>query len=393
MAIFVVRTLRHGAVAMHEIEAGDAAEARSRCPQDAVVLGVRRKGGFGRCTRAPKFALGLFLQELSTLLDAGLVLIEALEALREQAGGEKEAGGILGKLLAEMYQGRPLSRALAAQPRVFPPLLVATVESSEGSGQLPMALQRFQHYELRIEQIRKRITGALLYPGVVMSVGALILLFMAFMVIPRFSTVFESMREPPATARAMLWWSCLVKLHGATLLAAVAVSVAAALAVLRTAAVRAAAMRAMWRIPKLKDICHLFVLARFYRTVGLLLMGGTPLIEALALAGKILPPDYAARLALALEQVRAGRGASVVLAEHRLTTSVAARLLRVGEQGGDLGGMCERIAHFHDGALDRAIEMFSKIFEPILMLGVGAMVGTVVVLLYMPIFQLADSVN
>jgi general secretion pathway protein F len=99
------------------------------------------------------------------------------------------------------------------------------------------------------------------------------------------------------------------------------------------------------------------------------------------------------RLMPALEQLRAGRSASEVLTRHGLTTSVAERLLRVGEQSGDLGGMCERIAHFHDGALDRAIEMFSKIFEPILMLGVGAMVGTIVVLLYMPIFELAGSVS
>ncbi|WP_232440302.1 type II secretion system F family protein [Burkholderia ubonensis] len=334
----------------------------------------------------------MFLQELSTLLDAGLVLIEAIEALREKAN-DSAAAEILGKVLATMYEGQPFSKALAAQPLVFPPLLVATVESSEGSGQLPVALQRFQHYEVRLEQIKKRVTGALVYPCVVLTVGAVIMLFMAFMVIPRFSAVFEAMQELPPAARAMLAWSDIVKAHGTVLLSGLGVGLAAIVLVLRTAAARSALLRAMWRLPKLKDVCHLFVLARFYRTVGLLLLGGTPLVDALGLAGKILPADYAGRLALALEQLRAGCRASTVLAAHGLTTSVAERLLRVGEQSGDLGGMCERIAHFHDGALDRAIEMFSKIFEPVLMLCVGGMVGTIVVLLYMPIFELAGSVQ
>ncbi|KVN83142.1 type II secretion system protein [Burkholderia ubonensis] len=392
MAIFIVRTLQDGVIVEDEIDAKDVADARAIRARDAVVLSVRGKRGIARRKRTPKFALSLFLQELSTLLDAGLVLIEAIEALREKAN-DSAAAEILGKVLATMYEGQPFSKALAAQPLVFPPLLVATVESSEGSGQLPVALQRFQHYEVRLEQIKKRVTGALVYPCVVLTVGAVIMLFMAFMVIPRFSAVFETMQQLPPAARAMLAWSDIVKAHGTMLLSGLAVGLVVTVLALRTAAARSALLRAMWRLPKLKDVCHLFVLARFYRTVGLLLLGGTPLVDALGLAGKILPADYAGRLALALEQLRAGCTASTVLAAHGLTTSVAERLLRVGEQSGDLGGMCERIAHFHDGALDRAIEMFSKIFEPVLMLCVGGMVGTIVVLLYMPIFELAGSVQ
>lgn len=149
----------------------------------------------------------------------------------------------------------------------------------------------------------------------------------------------------------------------------------------------------MWRAPKVRDVCALFALTRFYRTVGLLIAGGTPVIDALELSGKVLPAHFGARLAAALTELRAGRSVSTVFAAHALTTSVAERLLRVGEQSGDLGGMCEHIAQFHDGALDRSIEMISKVFEPVLMLAVGATVGAVVLLLYMPIFELAGSVG
>ncbi|KVT70689.1 type II secretion system protein [Burkholderia ubonensis] len=394
METFRIRMLADGRIVQQTVEGASAAEVRARfAVQGIAVLEIRRDARLGRRGRAPKFALALFLQELSTLLDAGLVLIEALEALRDKADAGKAAKHVIDRILAVMVEGQPLSKALAQQPEVFPPLLVATVESSEGSGQLPVALKRYQQYEVRIEQIRKRVMGALIYPAVVIGVGVAILLFMAFFVIPRFAVVFESLTTLPATAQAMLWWATLLRENGMAVGAAVAAAFAGAALAVRSAAVRRAAQRLMWRAPKVRDVCALFALTRFYRTVGLLIAGGTPVIAALELSGKTLPDHFRARLAAALTELRAGRPVASVLAAHALTTSVAERLLRVGEQSGDLGGMCEHIAQFHDGALDRSIEMLSKVFEPVLMLAVGATVGAVVLLLYMPIFELAGSIG
>ncbi|MFC5475725.1 type II secretion system F family protein [Paraherbaspirillum soli] len=393
MTTYQVRLLAQGQIVTKAVEADDEAGVRAQLTSaDGTPLEIRRQAERRSWQRPAKFALGLFLQELSTLMEAGLVLIEALEALRDKAD-DKGARTVLDQMLSVMYQGQPFSKALAAQPNVFPPLLIATVASSEGSGQLPVALQRYQHYEVRIENIRKRITGALVYPLVVMGVGTAILLFMLFFVIPRFSVVFESMQELPGTAQAMLWWAGIVQSHGIAIGIGIGAAFGGAFWLLRTSRVKAALVKSLWHLPKLKDVCNLFVLARFYRTVGLLIEGGTPALEAFELSAKILPQDYVLRLEQALVQLRAGRTVSETLANHQLTTSVAERLLRVGEQSGDLGGMCERIAHFHDGALDRAIEIFSKVFEPILMLGVGGLVGTIVTLLYMPIFELAGSIG
>ncbi|MBB1634732.1 type II secretion system F family protein [Cupriavidus sp. UME77] len=394
MEEFRVHLLANGKVAEQTVEGVDETEVRARLTAaGGVVLGIRRNARFGRGARAPKFALALFLQELSTLLDAGLVLIEALEALRDKTDASKSAKHVIDRILAVMYEGQPLSKALARQPGVFPQLLVATVESSEGSGQLPVVLKRYQQYEVRIEQIRKRVTGALIYPAVVISVGLGILLFMAFFVIPRFSAVFESLSTLPATAQAMLWWAKLLDENGMLVGAMVVMSIVGAVMAVRLPSTRRAAQRLMWRIPKVRDIGAIFALTRFYRTVGLLIAGGTPVIVALELAGKILPEHFRPRLAAALTELRAGRQVAAVLSNHALTTSVAERLLRVGEQSGDLGGMCEHIAQFHDSALDRSIEMLSKVFEPVLMLAVGATVGAVVLLLYMPIFELAGSIR
>ena len=209
--------------------------------------------------------------------------------------------------------------------------------------------------------------------------------------IPRFAVVFESLQSLPATAQALLWWARLVREHGMALGAGIAGVIVAAVLALRTASAPALAAQ-LWRLPKLRDVAFLFVLARFYRTVGLLVEGGTPVLQALELSQRLLPQRLAARLERALAELRAGRGGET-LAAHGLTTPVARRLLRVGEHSGDLGGMCERIALFHDSTLDHAVEVFGKVFEPLLMLVVGAMVGTIVVLLYMPIFELASSMG
>ena len=142
---------------------------------------------------------------------------------------------------------------MQAQPDVFPELLVATVASAEGSGQLPQALRRYQHYELRIENIRKKVVGALLYPAAVVAVGFGVLMFMLFFVIPRFAVVFESLQSLPATAQALLWWARLVREHGMALGAGIAGVIVAAVLALRTARIRAAG-RAAWRLPKLRDV-------------------------------------------------------------------------------------------------------------------------------------------
>ena len=192
---------------------------------------------------------------------------------------------------------------MQAQPDVFPELLVATVASVEGSG-LPQALRRYQHYELRIENIRKKVVGALLYPAAVVAVGFGVLMFMLFFVIPRFAVVFESLQSLPATAQALLWWARLVREHGMALGAGIAGVIVAAVLALRTARIRVGRAQ-LWRLPKLRDVAFLFVLARFYRTVGLLVEGGTPVLQALELSQRLLPQRLAARLERALAELRA----------------------------------------------------------------------------------------
>lgn len=353
-----------------------------------IVLQVQERPA----RKEKRFSLNLFLQELIALLEAGLVVVEAVEALRESSrdGGTSL---VLDTLVKKLYEGAQLSQAMMALPALFPPLLINTVASSEQTGHLPEALKRFQFYESRMEILRKRIKSTLLYPTIVIAAGGIILFFLLGFIIPRFSVVFDGMKNPSASAQLILWWGRLTQTHGSLLLAGCAAAVAGVVMAVRSPRLRQRALGLLLRIPALRQQHQLSVLVRFYRTLGLLLQGGLPAPDALMLSREILPATHRQQVEQVIRDVAAGESLSRMLEAQQMTTPVASRLLQVGERSGELPAMCERIAAFYDESLERAIETFSKIFEPILMMVVGGIVGLVVFLLYMPIFELAGGLQ
>ncbi|HDR2407947.1 TPA: type II secretion system F family protein [Enterobacter bugandensis] len=353
-----------------------------------IVLQVQERPA----RKEKRFPLNLFLQELIALLEAGLVVVEAVEALRESSrdGGTSL---VLDTLVKKLYEGAQLSQAMMALPALFPPLLINTVASSEQTGHLPKALKRFQFYESRMEILRKRIKSTLLYPTIVIAAGGIILFFLLGFIIPRFSVVFDGMKNPSASAQLILWWGRLTQTHGSLLLAGCAAAVAGIVMAVRSPRLRQRALGLLLRIPALRQQHQLSVLVRFYRTLGLLLQGGLPAPDALMLSREILPATHRQQVEQVIRYVAAGESLSRMLEAQQMTTPVASRLLQVGERSGELPAMCERIAAFYDESLERAIETFSKIFEPILMMVVGGIVGLVVFLLYMPIFELAGGLQ
>ncbi|NYI00746.1 type II secretion system F family protein [Cupriavidus plantarum] len=386
-----------------DIEADDEAQVRSTVeamgmelleilPDDASGQGRGVGLAASLAFRKPVFDSALFTQELIALLDAGLSLVETVETLRD-----KSAQGInrtvLTRIVSALYEGLPLSKALEQQPEQFPVLYVATVASAERTGALSEALKRYHHYDARLAVVRKKVVSSMVYPVIVIAAGTLIILFLAFYVVPKFSSVYESMKDIPASARVMLWWGRLVHAHGMVLLLGIVVTLAGLVMGLRTGAARAWLRDMLTRLPKVATYQHLFVLTRFYRTMGLLLSGGMPVVAAMEMSAQLLPATMRPSLARALEDIRAGKSLSAALPAAGLTTPVAERLIRVGEQSGELPKMVTRSAEFCDEELDRAIDTLMRVFEPVLMLVVGGIVGTVIFLLYMPIFQLAGSVG
>ncbi|EMN1409157.1 type II secretion system F family protein [Enterobacter cloacae] len=389
MKPYIVTILQGGKRVNQTVLAASPDDASARIiAAGGIVLQVQERPA----RKEKRFPLNLFLQELIALLEAGLVVVEAVEALRESSrdGGTSL---VLDTLVKKLYEGAQLSQAMMALPALFPPLLINTVASSEQTGHLPEALKRFQFYESRMEILRKRIKSTLLYPTIVIAAGGIILFFLLGFIIPRFSVVFDGMKNPSASAQLILWWGRLTQTHGSLLLAGCAAAVAGIVMTVRSPRLRQRALGLLLRIPALRQQHQLSVLVRFYRTLGLLLQGGLPAPDALMLSREILPATHRQQVEQVIRDVAAGESLSRMLEAQQMTTPVASRLLQVGERSGELPAMCERIAAFYDESLERAIETFSKIFEPILMMVVGGIVGLVVFLLYMPIFELAGGLQ
>lgn len=152
-------------------------------------------------------------------------------------------------------------------------------------------------------------------------------------------------------------------------------------------------MAKAWQIPKLGETLRIYQLARFYRTLSMLLRGGIPLMTAMQMVSSLLQPLLRSKLAFVANDVKEGKPLSSAMEMHGLTTSISVRMLRVGERTGQMGDMMERIGIFYDDEIARAVEWFTKLLEPALMIIIGLVVGLVVVLMYMPIFELAGSIQ
>jgi general secretion pathway protein F len=382
----------HSNPAIHEMDALDETDAR----RQALARGLRVLAVQGARLRAQgkvKLALVPFSNELVALLDAGLSLVEAIDALTE-----KERDGAIRSTLEglrrRLYEGQSLSVALAEFPSCFPALYVATVRASERSGAIAEALRRFVTYQEQIDVLKKRLINASIYPAVLLGAGALVVIFLVAYVVPRFSGIYEDIGgELPLASRLLMQWGRLLDAHG---LAVLTTSVAATAAVVYGAlqpAFRAAVGRAFARIPAVGHQLELYQLARLYRTVGMLLRGGLPVVTAFEMTRGLLAAAAQPRLAAATRSVREGVSLTDSLTATRLTTPVAERMLRVGERSGNMGEMMERIAGFYDTELARFVEVATRLIEPAMMAVIGLVIGGIVVLMYFPIFELAGSIR
>lgn len=338
-----------------------------------------------------RFPLLLFTQELLALLEAGLNLTEALATL---AAKERQplARAVLGQVLQALREGRNFSEVLAALPQHFPEVYAATVRASERTGDLPQALARYIAYQVQFDTLRKKLASAAIYPLMLLAVGGFVTLFLLGYVVPRFSVVYESSgREMPWMSTVLLGFGKAIHSHWQAALAGVVAVLGCSAWAFSQPPVRARLVGLLLRLPGLAARADEFRLARFYRAVSLLLAAGIALPRAMGMVTGLLGPGQQPRLARARVAVEQGQMLSAALLGAGLASPVAESLIKVGERSGALADMLERTARFQDEDFSRWVDWASRLLEPVLMAVLGLVIGTVVVLMYMPIFELAGS--
>ena len=275
------------------LDAADAADAERQARSGGLsVLSLRRAASwnFDLFTRRARFPLALFAQELLALLEAGLSLVEAIEGLaeKESAGPTRTA---LAHLVTHLRQGRTLSQAMQDLPEAFPSLFVSTVRATERTGDLPDALKRYIAYQSQLEMVRKKIVSASIYPVLLIAVGSLVLLFLLGYVVPKFSHVYQDIQGTlPLPSRVLLEVGKFLEANGLIVGAVFLATCFLAARLLMLPETRRWIGTKLWAIPSIGERMRLYQLARFYRTLGMLVRGGTPMVTALEMAAGLLSP-------------------------------------------------------------------------------------------------------
>lgn len=394
---FVVKSMQPDtAVLISRLQAHDAMDARRQAQALGLeVLSVSPVSWLSRFNRprvSSAFPLLLFSQELLQLLNSGVSLVEAIETLAEKEA-RPAVRDVLQGIISRLRQGQTFSMALEAAPHAFAPLYVASVRASEHTSGLCESLARYISYATQLETLRARLVSAAIYPVILVVVSGLVILFLMGYVVPRFAHIYEDMGGSlPLMSRLLLKGGLLLEQYWYLLLLVLGgLAVALLAGGARLAGKRLLAL--LWRIPAVGERMRVYQLARLYRTLGMLLRGGIAIVPALEMVSGLLSTALQPRLLQASGSVREGQALSHAFEFSGLTTAVSLRMLRVGEHAGNMGEMLERAAAFHDEEMARWAEWLTRLLGPVLMLAMGLVIGTVVVLMYMPIFQLAESVR
>jgi len=393
--LFKVRALQNNTKVVLQIEAASAALAAADARrQGCNVLNLSPVRGFSAGNLfTEKFPLNHFSRDMHAMLEGGLSLVEALEVLAEKENKPK-AKATLTDVLQHIHQGESFSAAISHFPENFPAFYVATLKASEQTGNLMEALSRFIAYDEQVDQLRKKIQTASIYPLILLSVGTLVVLFLLGYVTPKFAAIYaDNLENLPWASRALVATGQFIEHNTLIVMMALLAAAGGMSALLLVANLRAHLIRLIWQLPTVGEFLNLFHLTRFYRTTGMLLNGGIPAVTALEMSSEQLHFQLREQLDDAMRNVREGRALSESMAHAGLTTPVAYRMLLVAEKSGKMGEMMERIATFHEGETARAIDWFTRLFEPLLMIFIGLLIGLVVVLLYLPIFELAGSLQ
>lgn len=404
MPVFLYRVARpDGTTSEGQIEGDDEGMARARLEgQGYLVFRLQRRGGWfavpsGLLRRWGKVSLQEFLifnQELLALVKAGLPILRVWDLLIERAQ-HPAFQATLRVVRQDIRGGAATSDALARHPDQFSELYVASVKAGEQSGNLPEVLQRYIAYLKLMIGLRQKMTKALAYPGFLVVVGIAVVGFLLTYVMPTFVAVYgETARSLPPATQALI---ALVRTIQAHLLTVGLVLAAAGIGFrmwYRTPRGRLTWDRILLKLPILGEVLVRHHTIQLTRTLATVLGGGTPLVDALQIArGAVSNRLLTAGLGTAVGQIREGGTLAAALEAPKILPRLALEMIAVGEETGSLETMLRDVAEFYEGELDLRLSQLTTWIEPVLLLVMGVLVGAIVIIMYLPVFQMAGTIQ
>ncbi len=338
--------------------------------------------------------LVIFTRQFSTMIDAGLPIIQCLEILRDQTEN-KAFRKVLRKLKKDVEEGATFSDALRKHPKVFDRLFVNLVAAGEAGGILDVTLTRLAAYLEKVASLKKKVRGAMTYPAIVVAIAVIVIAVILIYVIPVFAGLFKDAGVPlPALTLLVINISNFTKNYFHWIILGLVIFGFLFQRFRKTKRGRDITDRFFLRVPVFGILLKKVALARVTRTLGTMLGSGVPILESMELvaatAGNTVIEKAIRQAQTAVSQ---GKTLSEPLQESGIFPPMVVHMVSVGEATGALDSMLSKVADFYDEEVDATVEALTSLLEPMLIVFLGVTIGGLLVAMYMPIFQLADVVS
>jgi len=356
--------------------------------------GMSKEFSLGRKKKVKLKDLAIFSRQFATMVNSGLSLLRALNILCEQTEN-KEFARVIAELRNDIETGNSLSSAMAKHPNVFPPLMVNMTRAGETGGFLDTTmLQIAENYEAEV-RLRGKVKAAMTYPVVVFVMAIGMCFIMLIFIVPVFAKMFEDLGSTlPAPTRLLVFLSGLLRVLTPVLIIALIAGVVVWGKIKRDERVRGVVDPLKLKVPVFGPLFQKIALARFARNLGTMMKSGVPILQSLDIVADTTGNIVLARaIRQAQESVRTGEAITTPLSQHPVFPPMVVQMMAVGEDTGALDTMLHKIAEFYDQEVEATTEALTALIEPLMIAFLGALVGGMIVALYMPIFKVFDLIQ
>lgn len=359
-----------------------------------TVVKLKTKPLFGAAGASIKPQdIAIFSRQIATMMQSGVPMVQSFEII---AGGQKNPRmkDLINNVKIEIEGGSSLSEALGKYPLYFDDLYVNLVKAGEGAGVLDVVLHTIASYKENIETLKGKIKKALFYPAMVIAVAVIVSAVLLIFVVPSFRNVFSSFgADLPAFTLFILACSDFVIAYWWMIIAVFAAAVFAFFAAKKRSRAFAHFLdRMILKVPIIGSVMHNSAIARFARTLAVTFKAGVPLVEALetvaGATGNIVYEDAVKRIR---EDVSVGYQVNLAMKQVNLFPNMVVQMTAIGEEAGALDTMLYKVAEFYEQEVNNAVDTLSTLIEPMVMMVIGGLVGSMVIGMYLPIFKLAAA--